>query len=79
MENAETSVFDIVIWTGAALSLLGLVGLIWCIVSVSRAKRKNLPDAEMRDVLKRVLPLNLGALFLSVIGLMMVIVGIFLG
>ncbi|WP_299882167.1 hypothetical protein [uncultured Sulfitobacter sp.] len=79
MENAETSVFDIVIWTGAALSLLGLVGLIWCIVTVSRAKRKKLPDAEMRDVLKRVLPLNLGALFLSVIGLMMVIVGIFLG
>ncbi len=79
MENAETSVFDIVIWTGAALSLLGLVGLIWCIVTVSRAKRKDLPDEEMRDVLKRVLPLNLGALFLSVIGLMMVIVGIFLG
>ncbi len=79
MENAETSVFDIVIWTGAALSLLGLVGLIWCIVTVSRAKRRDLPDEEMRDVLKRVLPLNLGALFLSVIGLMMVIVGIFLG
>ena len=78
MENTETSVFDIIIWTGAALSMLGLVGLIWCIVTVSRAKRQNLSDEDMRNVLKLALPLNIGALFLSVIGLMMVIVGIFL-
>ncbi|WP_025053968.1 hypothetical protein [Sulfitobacter noctilucicola] len=78
MENETSSVFDIVIWSGAALSLLGLVGLIWCILKVSRAKRANLDDDAMRDVLKSALPLNLGALFLSVIGLMMVIVGIFL-
>jgi hypothetical protein len=68
-----------VIWTGAAISLLGLVGLIWCIISVSRAKRARLDDEAMRQVLKSAIPLNLGALFLSVIGLMMVIVGIFLG
>lgn len=79
MENETSPVFDIVIWSGAALSLLGLVGLVWCIVRVSRAKRANLSDEAMRDVLKSALPLNLGALFLSVIGLMMVIVGIFLG
>jgi len=78
MENESTSVFDVVIWSGACLSLLGLVGLVWCIVRVSKAKRANLSDAQMRDVLKSALPLNLGALFLSVIGLMMVIVGIFL-
>lgn len=78
MENESTSVFDVVIWSGACLSLLGLVGLVWCIVRVSKAKRANLNDAQMRDVLKSALPLNLGALFLSVIGLMMVIVGIFL-
>lgn len=68
-----------IIWTGAAISVLGLFGLIWCIFRVSRAKRAKLSDEEMRLVLKSVLPLNLGALFLSVIGLMMVIVGIFLG
>lgn len=73
------SVFDIIIWTGATLSVLGLIGLVWCIITVSRAKRQNLSDDDMRDVLKRALPLNLGALFLSVIGLMMVIVGIFMG
>lgn len=79
METTETNILDIVIWTGAAISLLGLVGLMWCIISVTRAKRAKLDDEAMRAVLKSAIPLNLGALFLSVIGLMMVIVGIFLG
>ncbi|KIN60724.1 hypothetical protein Z945_1703 [Sulfitobacter noctilucae] len=78
METQSTSVFDIIIWSGAAISLLGLIGLIWCILRVSRAKRAKLDDEAMRKVLQSALPLNLGALFLSVIGLMMVIVGIFL-
>lgn len=72
------TLFDGLIWGGAALSLLGLAGLVWCIVTVWGARRKALDDEAMRAVLARVLPYNLGALFLSVIGLMLVIVGIFL-
>ena len=67
------------IWGGAGLSLLGLLGLGWCIIKVSRAKRAQLDDEAMRIVLRKVVPLNMGALFLSVIGLMMVILGISLG
>lgn len=78
MENEQTSVFDVIIWSGAALSVLGLIGLMWCIGQVTRAKRAKLDDDAMREVLRKALPLNLGALFLSAIGLMMVIVGIFL-
>lgn len=80
MDSSEqTTIFDIIIWTGAGVSLLGLVGLVWCIVYVARARRARLPDEEMRAVLRKALPLNLGALFLSVIGLVLVIIGIFLG
>ena len=67
------------IWSGAAVSLLGLAGLVWCILIVMRARRAGLEDAEMRRRLARVLPLNMGALFLSVVGLMMVVIGILLG
>ena len=70
---------DWLIWTGAGVSVVGLIGLMWCILKVSRAKRANLEEAAMREVLKGIVPLNLAALFLSVIGLMMVIVGISLG
>ncbi|KEJ90182.1 hypothetical protein [Sulfitobacter donghicola] len=78
MEQTSSSVFDIIVWVGTALSLLGLLGLVYCIIRVSRAKRSGMDDSEMREELKKVVPLNLGALFLSVIGLMMVIMGIFL-
>ena len=70
---------DWLIWSGAAVSLLGLAGLVWCILTVMRARKANLPDEEMREKLRSVLPLNMGALFLSVIGLMMVVLGILLG
>ncbi len=78
MESQSTSPFELLIWTGAALSILGLMGLVWCIIRVARAKRAGLADAEMRAVLKSSIPLNLGALCLSAIGLMLVIVGVFL-
>ncbi|OUS22147.1 hypothetical protein DI396_13400 [Litorivita pollutaquae] len=66
------------IWIGAAVSLVGLVGLVASILRVSAARRANLSDEELRNAIQRVIPLNLGALFLSVIGLMMVVIGIFL-
>ncbi len=70
---------EFLIWGGAAISVAGLLGLVYCIFRVAKAKRANLSDDELRDAVKRVVPLNLGALFLSVIGLMMVIMGVFLG
>ncbi|WP_424833864.1 hypothetical protein [Ruegeria sp.] len=71
--------FDIIVWGGAALSVAGLAGLVWCILRVMKARKAGLPDDELRATVQGVLPWNMGALFLSVIGLMMVILGISLG
>lgn len=71
--------FEMLVWAGAALSVAGLLGLIWCIVRVAKARRQNLQDEELRAAVQAVLPYNLGALLLSVLGLMLVMVGIFLG
>lgn len=70
---------ELLVWGGAAVSLVGLVGLVWSIVRVNRARKAGLEDEALRAAVQKVLPLNLGALFLSVIGLMLVILGIFLG
>ena len=69
---------EILVWAGAAITLLGVCGLIWCVVTVLRARRAELEDAALKARLQKVVALNLGALFVSAIGLMMVIVGIFL-
>ena len=66
----------ILIWIGAAISILGLTGILYSIVAVTRAKRAKLSDEELRARVAKVIPINMGALFLSVLGLMMVIVGI---
>jgi hypothetical protein len=70
---------DSLIWIGAAVTLLGVAGIVWSILAVMRARKSGLDDTALRARLSRVLPVNLGALFLSVIGLMCVIVGITLG
>lgn len=77
-DNSEITIFDILIWGGAFLSLAGLIGLIWCIVFVARARRENLSEDKLRGRLRKALPLNLGSLFTSVLGLMLIILGIFL-
>ncbi|MDA7425581.1 hypothetical protein [Thalassococcus lentus] len=70
---------DWMVWAGTAISLAGLAGLVWCILRVWRARKADLSDEELRDVVRGVVPINMGALFASVIGLMMVVLGIFLG
>jgi hypothetical protein len=67
------------IWSGAVVSLLGVAGIVWCILLVARVRRAGLPDALIRARLQRVVALNLVALFVSAIGLMMVVTGIIIG
>ena len=69
---------EILIWIGSILSLLGLVGLLWCIKTLLRAKKAAVSDEELRMNLQKVVPFNMAALFLSAIGLMLVILGIML-
>ncbi|WGV16824.1 hypothetical protein [Fuscovulum ytuae] len=70
---------DYMIWGGAALTLLGVAGLLWCVVLGVQAKRAALPETEVKARLQRVIALNLGALAISALGLMAVIFGVILG
>ncbi|MGB7268535.1 MAG: hypothetical protein WBC90_03310 [Albidovulum sp.] len=67
------------VWIGALVTLGGLLGLIWCIISVARARKAGLSEEALKARLQRAVVLNLGAMFLSVIGLMIVVIGIFFG
>ncbi|MEM7596771.1 MAG: hypothetical protein AAF382_03675 [Pseudomonadota bacterium] len=64
------------IWVGAAVSLFGLGGLLYCIKRVWSARKAGLSDEELKDVLRQVVPINTGALFISILGLMVVVIGI---
>lgn len=67
------------IWAGAALTVIGLIGLGYCILRAARAKRAGLDDSAMRAELQRVVTINLAALGVSALGLAAVVAGILLG
>jgi hypothetical protein len=70
---------QVLIWAGAALTVLGLLGLVYCILRAAQAKRAGLDDAAMRAELQKVVAINLGAVGLSALGLAAVVSGILLG
>lgn len=63
---------------GAGLTVAGLALLGYCIYAAFAAKRAGLEDDAMRARLQRIVAINMGALALSVLGLMCVILGVFL-
>jgi hypothetical protein len=69
---------EIIVLIGAALSAIGLCGIVYSIVAVAKVKRAELSDDELRGRIAKILPVNLIALFVSMIGLMAVIIGVML-
>jgi hypothetical protein len=70
---------DYLLTGGVVLTLTGVALLLWCVWLAVRAKRSGLPDAQMKASLQKVVALNLGALALSALGLMAVVVALILG
>ena len=66
------------IWIGALVTLFGVAGLVFVGLKVRAAQHENLDDEAMRARIAGLLPYNLAALFVSAIGLMMVVIGIVL-
>ncbi len=69
---------EYLVWIGAALTLGGVAMLVACIVMAVRARNSGLDDDALKERLQKVVVLNLGALAVSGLGLMVVIIGLFL-
>lgn len=66
-------------WIGAAISVIGLIGIVLSILKVNKARKEDLTDEELRARIQKALPLNLGAFMLSALGLACVVLGVMLG
>ena len=66
----------ILIWGGAAVSIVGLIGLLFSMYKVAFAKKNITSDKELRVSIQAAMPLNLASLFLSVLGLISVTIGV---
>ena len=68
----------LLVWIGAAISVAGLAGLVWCIFAVARARGSRLSDDAMRARLRTAVTVNMAAFLTSVLGLILVVVGVIL-
>jgi hypothetical protein len=67
------------IWTGTAMTLVGVAGLVYCVLRTLRARQAKLDETAMRAELQRVVTINMAALGVSALGLAAVVSGILLG
>lgn len=71
------------IWIGATVTCLGILGLLWCGVAAARVRRDatggQIDEAALKARLQRLIAVNLGALGVAALGLMTLIVGLALG
>ena len=67
------------IWAGAGVTLLGVVGLGWSIRLAAQVRQSSGDPEGARAALTRVLYWNMAALGIAALGLMVVVVGIILG
>jgi len=70
---------DITILAGTVVTLAGLAVLVRVILAARALRRAALPDAELRARMQRLVAWNFGALFLSAVGLILVILGLAAG
>ena len=64
------------IWAGAAVTLCGIGGLVYCGRQSMRAK--TLPEAEAKALMESVIRTNLLAMGIAILGLMCVVAGLIL-
>lgn len=69
---------ELLVWIGAGITVLGLLGLVACIASAARARGAGLDDTAMKARLQKLLAWNLASVGTAGLGLMCLIIGLFL-
>jgi hypothetical protein len=74
----DLSLFDLLMWSGVFLTMTGVLGLVMVAHYTWKLRQTDLEDTEMRAALHKSVARNNAALFVSVLGLMLVIIGLVL-
>lgn len=69
----------ILIWIGAALALLGLVGLLWCIRRAAQLRNANLEDDAARAEMQRLIFAHMASMGGAFLGIGLAVAGLLLG
>lgn len=68
----------IMIWIGAAMSIAGLGGLIWCILRALALKGAELSDSDAQGELNKLIFGHMASIACAFLGLGILVAGLFL-
>lgn len=63
------------LWVGAALTVVGLAGLVWCISKAAALKKSDISDEEAVARLRVLVAANVASVGTAFMGLALVVVG----
>ena len=66
---------DWLVIPGVFVTLLGVAGLGYCIVRAVALRRSGLDGEALAAELQKLIPVNMGSVFVGAIGLIMVLIG----
>ncbi len=73
------TIFDILIYVGVAIAVLGLLGLVWCINLARRVKNGQVPEDQLQSALIKISAVNMASMGGAFIGLAILLVGLMMG
>lgn len=69
---------DAMIWIGAAMAVIGLGGLAYCIRKAMEMKKSPLPPEEAQGVFQKLIAINMASVAFAFLGLGLVVAGLIL-
>ena len=66
------------IWIGGAMSVIGLIGVLWCIRKAAWIRTAELPEAEVKGELSRLIFVHMAAIGVAFLGIGLLVAGILL-
>ena len=68
----------VMIWIGAVLSVIGLIGVLWCLRKAAWLRKAELDDATARTEIQRMIFVHMFAIGFAFLGLGLLVTGTFL-
>ncbi|MCY4542048.1 MAG: hypothetical protein OXB95_06595 [Rhodobacteraceae bacterium] len=69
---------NLIVGAGALLVVAGLVGLVFCIVSLRRSMASSNDEEQLRDRIQWLLPVKMASFGIAILGLTTILLGVLL-
>ncbi len=78
LKSRYAAAMKVMIWIGAALAVLGLIGVLWCLKKAAWLRKAQLEDDQVRTEVQRLIFAHMAAIGAAFLGLGLLVTGILL-